>query len=393
MYKNRFFPVFFLVAFSVNIVIATVLVFITEIQASAICMECHETMYQQEMIKSHIHEPYRLKKCDICHAAESGWSMEEDITELTKKLRWLARRQVPSTEHWFDFQTSGIEKVLFFEASAGKEVYRKKIVLPELEKIMVLQNDRQPPRITDLKILDVQLGVFVTATIAWKTDRVATCFVTYGVNKVNEFAADIGCLGLNHRITLADLKPNKIYSVQVTSRDIFGNENSSDIIQISTKKDLGADEGVSNRVLQATEQKLSVSHTLYKANDRYLFHIAANRPIKFAVGAIPVIPAKKTKKFDTVQTDLPDDHIKLKGPAESCIYVCYNCHQDYNKISTHPVDVGPKSGMIIPSEYPTLPNGKISCMSCHSPHAKDREFLLLKSSKKALCIGCHKDMA
>ena len=393
MYNARFFSCFIYAGLCVSLVIFTVLAHAPDGQASEACMECHGTMYDQELANSHVHEPFRFKKCDKCHAAELGWTNDEDIAGLSKKLRWLTRKQSPSLEHWFDFSTVGIEKVLFVEAGSGKEMLRQKIVLPELEKVMQLQNDRQPPRISDLKILDVQLGVFVTATIALKTDKVATALVNYGQNKANEFSTDTACLGREHRITLTDLKPNKVYLAQVISRDVFGNESTSDILQISTKKDFGRDDGETFRVIQAAAQKLSIAHEMFKITDRYLIRISANRPIKFLVGAMPVMPVKKAQRPLVTQNDLPEDHTKLKGPEETCIYVCYDCHQDYNKSSTHPINVGPKLGMVIPREYPTLPNGKISCMSCHSPHAKNRDSLLLKSSKKALCIGCHKDMA
>jgi predicted CXXCH cytochrome family protein len=71
--------------------------------------------------------------------------------------------------------------------------------------------------------------------------------------------------------------------------------------------------------------------------------------------------------------------------------VCRNCHQSQSG-TTHPVNVLPPPGMIIPPEYPTLADGRITCASCHSTHSSDYEYLAIRAGKRELCVGCHKDM-
>lgn len=374
-----------------SLITVTVLIsIVTNGQTSEACIECHANMFSQQILKNCVHTPFLLKQCDKCHSTEISFNSDENVTELSKKIRWLKRNLSPALEHWLDFSSIEPGSVLFIEAYSGREVCRQKIILPELDEVLSLPNDHQPPKISDLKIADIHLGVVVTATISWETDTVATSFVNYGQNIAYEFTSDTTCLGRKHQITLTDLKPDKAYLMQVISRDVFGKVSSSKPLQFSTQNNFKADEGETFRVFKASGQKLSISKKLFKVNDRFIMCITASSPIKLIVGALPVFPVKKTI---TVQHNLPQNHIKLKDTAETCISVCYDCHKEYNKIPTHPVNVGPKLGMIIPAEYPTLPNGKISCISCHSAHAGNREFLLLKSSKKDLCIGCHKDKA
>jgi predicted CXXCH cytochrome family protein len=59
--------------------------------------------------------------------------------------------------------------------------------------------------------------------------------------------------------------------------------------------------------------------------------------------------------------------------------------------SSHPVNILPKPGMVIPPEYPLLADGRISCMSCHVYHGGNFEHRLVKPDKQSLCKGCHSD--
>ncbi|OGR03683.1 MAG: hypothetical protein A2511_12890 [Deltaproteobacteria bacterium RIFOXYD12_FULL_50_9] len=360
-------------------------------QSAETCIECHSSMFNEAMNKSVIHEPFSSMKCEICHIVELGSVLEKKAdTDTAPTARWIVRCNSPAVEHWFDFSAEGLEKVLHIEASQGRKVYKNKIVLPELETLTFIPNDNRPPKITEFKLLEVQLGISNSATIAWKTDKVASSQVIYSVGGRKATLADIDELSREHRVTLNDLLANKLYAVQAVSKDPYGNETVSNPLRVSTKSNFSKLNSEPDQPLAVAVPELSFTSELYKIDNRYLARIAADRPFKLAVGAQHAIVAKKTHK--PPKEERVADHLPLKKPIETDIDVCYECHKDYNKIATHPVNVGPKPGMVIPQEYPVLPNGNISCISCHTAHAENIEFRLLKFSKKALCTGCHKDM-
>ena len=125
--------------------------------------------------------------------------------------------------------------------------------------------------------------------------------------------------------------------------------------------------------------------------------MTANLPVTAMIGEFPDQPkprrptGTKNNGTDTITAQLPVDHLKLTDKFTINTFTCRNCHLGIKEELSHPVNVYPKPGMIIPQEYPTLADGRILCMSCHAKHASDNEYRLLKSSKKALCTGCHGD--
>ncbi len=73
------------------------------------------------------------------------------------------------------------------------------------------------------------------------------------------------------------------------------------------------------------------------------------------------------------------------------ISICKDCHQEIRETYSHPVNVLPPADMEIPQEYELMPDGRISCMSCHSAHGSAFRYRLVKSGKADLCRGCHRN--
>lgn len=80
---------------------------------------------------------------------------------------------------------------------------------------------------------------------------------------------------------------------------------------------------------------------------------------------------------------------------------CYSCHKTEEKGGqffepgvSHPVNVPPPPGMVIPKELgTTLVKGLgevITCVTCHDPHSKKPGFLKLPMQGDKLCVACHK---
>ncbi|MBW2467116.1 MAG: cytochrome c3 family protein [Deltaproteobacteria bacterium] len=65
---------------------------------------------------------------------------------------------------------------------------------------------------------------------------------------------------------------------------------------------------------------------------------------------------------------------------------CLKCHR---KRCTHVINVCPQPEMSITPEYPLLQSGRITCISCHSPHSSQYAHLTRNFFEKELCIGCH----
>jgi predicted CXXCH cytochrome family protein len=146
------------------------------------------------------------------------------------------------------------------------------------------------------------------------------------------------------------------------------------------------------RNLVANDQKEGINHHFQRLGTNYFLELAFAQPVAIFIGSQGIamkqsLPDKSSGALETGN----NSHDDLSSKQDITLEVCRSCHQNQNT-ATHPVNVYPKPGMIIPPEYPTLPDGRITCMSCHEAHGSDYEFLMIVSGKRELCIGCHRDM-
>ena len=93
---------------------------------------------------------------------------------------------------------------------------------------------------------------------------------------------------------------------------------------------------------------------------------------------------------------LPDEPSKdenheqgLRSVDDIGINVCYSCHTKKNLGISHPVGVYPTREIRIPEELPKGSFGQILCLTCHTPHGSDEEYLGRKPVSAQLCIACH----
>ncbi len=124
-----------------------------------------------------------------------------------------------------------------------------------------------------------------------------------------------------------------------------------------------------------------------------MLELTANQPVSITLGTSADEPAERpTILIKSAQSaDTAEEHIPLANKKYSSMTICTTCHQAFNQQKSHPVNILPREKSKIPPEYPTLPDGRISCMTCHINHAANIEYRLIKSSRKELCLGCHPD--
>ena len=83
-------------------------------------------------------------------------------------------------------------------------------------------------------------------------------------------------------------------------------------------------------------------------------------------------------------------HPPLREPQELTIELCLSCHSDTNLGTSHPVRLYARRGnTIIPEELPTIEDGMMTCVTCHSPHGAPASQLVREIVKTKLCVTCH----
>ncbi|MFO7606914.1 MAG: cytochrome c3 family protein [Desulfurivibrionaceae bacterium] len=356
------------------------------------CLECHEKIWNEGTAKRFVHAPFQEKKCFDCHAADSSLGTEDSDTADESdpdKINWTGKSLVPATSHWFEFTTENEPAIMILEATYGSRVrlYREIRIPPliELPNLTDIYQDKAP-MINDVKVLAVEKGVFLKATISWKTDRPTTSAISYGIKELKQKTINDNRLQTDHLEILSQLEHGETYRFRIIAEDSVGNPAKSDIYEFSTASTFSSP-GLEELEKCCLATPLGLKSRFYRKGGSYLINITLARPVKIFFKIKEGIGSENQEAMEEESPDIK--HVIVNEKKTISLVVCKNCHQDMS--GHHPVNVFPKKKMVIPDDYPTLDDGRISCVTCHNPHASDLQFLMIKDYTGELCVGCHSE--
>lgn len=365
------------------------------------CIKCHGRVFNDVLNKMYIHSPFLEKKCVTCHVESNmatnrtgttGDKSRKKGRKQKKKIKWLKKHYQPALKHWFLLPETRMDGTLFVQLQgADNKPEVRTLKLPPLVELPKLKDDSYAPEISNIRFLGVKRGVLYSATVAWETDKASDSHILYGTKTLDRQSARDSVLTRNHLVTISPLKSGKKYQYAVVSEDIFGNKKVSEPYAFQTLK-LKPLQDSTWKDVDNHGRPLKLTLAMFGAGDKYLITLTTDRPTYMAVGSNINLRRRIGQKATGISEKTKKiDHPELTSVYELSIAICLTCHQDYQQSSSHPINVPPKQGMHFPDNYPVLPSGRMTCVSCHAAHGDNHEHRLRRSSKRDLCIGCHKN--
>ncbi len=364
------------------------------------CPGCHQQSLDRDSVRYNLHAPFASYRCADCHAPRTPAPAKlkahnngklPAARDPRQKVKWLGESIMVATDHWFVVPGNKVGDTMIVESQGlDGRFSRHEIAVPALADLSAAADPGQPPLLSKVQVLQVQRGVFLSATIGWQTNSITDASVRYGKidGQLAQTASPGKRFGRWHEVVLYQLQPDQTYNFQAVSKDLFGRSQSSEILTFSTSHPL--DQSLPENASPASEE-IGVTSQFYRLGKDYLLDLALAQPAAVSVGWTGEARNRKEVSNPAAPGGAEDAHSGLRDEEFISSAVCKNCHPDQNR-ATHPVNVYPKPGMTIPPEYPTLPDGRITCNSCHNPHSSDYEYLSRKPGKRELCVGCHTDM-
>ena len=351
------------------------------------CIECHKGYADAELKKTFIHKPFLQKKCLFCHSPDwvDNAAESDGKAQFPLKTKKMGSGDNPALVHLFSIPKELAPNILFIETKYGlNKTFRTKLRVPPFDTLKSLSSDATPPKIFDIQVVEVQRSNLVTAKIRWKTNKLASSTLYYGTDEPDKHSAKPASYMSEHFVELYTLRPDETYNFLIRVEDIYGNTRESTVYSFSTDKSYKVS-GDERRV--DSQAPMRLNSDIYRSEDNYLIRLEATQPVSMEIATydMPSFPLLRKKSNET-----PANHIPLKNIYETSLLICETCHQAPNDKFSHQVHFRAKLGSNIPPEYPRLPNGQISCLTCHVQHASDNQFHLRKSAVRKLCVGCHK---
>lgn len=352
------------------------------------CVKCHIDQWDSALDKAFIHQPFLDKKCKYCHIRDSGSAESQLEFKEDKNVLWLATRRLNTKSHWFNIAAKDVNNLLLVDILVpGEGNRRKEIVVQDWDEIEELKDDERPPNISNVRIVNIERGLFINAIIAWETDELSSSQIKFGIKKINSQTNISKNMTTSHLMVLSGLKSKKKYKFTVSSADIFGNQSISKTYAFSTKRSKQKAKG--KKATSKYPDELVVDHKFYRTEKNIMVKMAVNKPVLIAIGVPKEDDAAEEKQKSLITAGvLPENH-DLRNANETNNTICEPCHGAYVKGRNHPINVSAKENMRIPAEFFVLENGNITCMTCHAAHSSNNDYRLVRSSKKDLCIACH----
>lgn len=381
------------------------------------CLECHQDVMDSVQQQPFIHAPVGSEQCTSCHTGEISDNMvlatldqPQTTTTIiadfddTAQIHWLAETFSPATEHFALLPGNCADGSLTLEVwSTQREKLQFDIDVPPFNTMATLPQPAEPS-LNQIHLHEYNSTLLSRATLSWITTTPCRCRITYGVSGEEYTVGEDDLFTLHHRMVLRNFREQHLFHIDCL--DPFGQQLSS-TTQKLTSMPLQAHPAAVNSAPLMQQQ---ITTNFHRLGQQIWLALRSPQEISVSIGTTKQLKNGEQDKPETtvaLSTTLPeapgiavkggsgrtnqetDEHKGLLTNHAININICYRCHPNMRAGMSHPVDVVAPPGMIIPRDYPLLPDGRMSCMSCHTVHAGVDNYRLRKDSKRELCIGCH----
>lgn len=349
------------------------------------CSECHEENLDKDSTRQYIHSSFMQQQCEGCHAPKAFTSQQKKFRNKDlsagrnnqRKINWLTDGAIVDTNHGFLLSNDKLGDILVVEFhGTDDKPSQHEIAIPSMMDLAEVEDSGKPPTISKVQVLKVHRGIALTVTVGWQTDTLTDALVRYGINDFSQTSNPNKRLGQQHQVILSNLKSDKTYHFTAVSHDLFGRKEVSEPLTFSTSTPFTVKQPENPGNLHTSKDEVGISSRFQRFGTDYLLELTLEQPSSVFIGSKGVALGRN------------ESHAGLSSNGVLSIKVCLGCHKKSN-ICRHPVKVKPKPGITVPPEYPTLPDGRITCISCHAPHSSDNQYLTRKPYRHELCVSCH----
>lgn len=335
------------------------------------CKNCHQNIYNLAMSSPSQHS-VAIDNCVACHTSKNKNSANYVRGENSRKIishTYKGEGLFPLGELQ-NGKKYHIE-IVTIDGNGKKSEPEKFLIKPETLNTEAISPLKE---IVDVKVVELKQGIFMKASIFWRTKTAATSEIEYGLTKKFEHSlSDNGNLTTEHRVSLTGLQGDNKYYFRAVSKDIYGNEVKSKTHKLDTSKLFSKKE---SKTARGDDLPALSNARIFKLEKGYVYS-------SISLNQLSTVRVTISEKSDAVE----DRKHSFPSARYSSITVCIECH---NQGASHPVNVrAKKKGIIIPDILPTIEKGLMTCVTCHNPHGSKNEYLARFKFNRDLCIKCH----
>jgi predicted CXXCH cytochrome family protein len=338
-------------------------------KVDSICLGCHESI-KKPTENAIVHGALREHSCTECHFPHSG----ENMHLLVKEEKGLCLNCHEDLNKKFQ-NTYICRPFKEGECSACHNSHASPV-----DSLLVSQPNKLCKKCHEPRCKAGQVSI----ALAVADTGCTACHSGHS-------SFDKGLLGpFGHKVFL-EKKCEECHNPIKSQKDITTKMKGSDLCFNCHKRNMSKYEYVDNDIhVKDAKNPCIVCHDEHASNQKNLTkketnvcakcHESTERRTSAMEGALKSVgcePIKDRKCFDC---HIPSHSSRPLNYRADEIPLCARCHAAEHKI-THPVGIDIKDPR----------NGRpLTCISCHSMHSANADFMLTHDRKRALCIQCHK---
>jgi len=347
------------------------------------CLSCHNSWYNEKIDESSIHAPFLHGKCRVCHTdSDMGNSLNQN--RQVDDYNWILSKDI----------YSGITLI---PLSRDKDLLVKVINNNDnFDKIFHVKIDQTQPLtdvnldlpiiISNFQIASISSDYLVHAKIVWHTNIPTKCNIYYGTSNNDKNVSTEFLYSTNHILEIDGLKRNAKYFLYIVAYSPLNNSLKSSTIFFDTSNQFNNPISINNMDTSSNIEVKAISIGGKK-------YIEVNTPINAYLKVAlddSADPANKSisSSIAISDTDVKPTHLCSTEMYELGYKKCLTCHRssqyDHN---SHPINITLPPNMHPPKAL-VLVNGKITCITCHCPHASNYPHQL-RMKETTLCGCCH----
>ena len=258
------------------------------------CENCHRATLFGDNSRIYLHPPYSKQQCGECHALKTSGSSQAPTSvkklatssQSLGKINWLGDSVMADTNHGFLLPSSEIGETMVVDVQgADGRLSRRKMAVPLLADLGDVEDSGQPPVVSEVRVLKVVRGVFLSATVGWQTDTLADSLVYYGIGNLSQASEPNKRLGKRHEVVLYNLKPDQVYRFSVVSTDPFGRSQTSEPSEFSTTNPYQAPLPGTSETLAESADEVGMTGSFQRIGTNYLFQLTFDQPAAVYIGS------------------------------------------------------------------------------------------------------------
>ncbi len=384
-----------------------------DVDADAGCRDCHAKELSSKQSRLFVHAPYRDGACGVCHVQGQGPGRKEVTPEVTVvepsasipthirsvDVDWIQDCYQPSRHIILPVETTEIQGKLVVEIwDQCRDEHQYIVPLPPLEQLELLPTHEAAP--FDLSKVTLRRDPIYSDTLVLRCNSSVPLRGKIYLQHADDpgRVVETGSVYQTEiEVSISSLERDTSYSLYLEVHDVSGRTQRSQVYEFDLAHTSAFEEAP-----RSGGCTLETDMALYRGDCSgvpcYFFAVEASQPITLSVGTLKSVEPVATSlrgvnehQGGLIPSKRPDYHPDMAESRFTNYSACRACHPDFFGPMSHPVDIVPPVGMKVSEELHLLPDGRISCMTCHEIHAGDDHYRLRFKSRQKLCNSCHEN--